>query len=259
MKEGEEEVGDIADPYDLFDPVPKSLMRPMNTDRPGFTESPHTLDAGHFQFEVSLFDYSKIKAAGVTTTNSVIGTVNIKAGLNLDTDAHVVIQSYKIVKVGATENKGFGDIIARLKFNLFGNDRGSLSGALLPFIKIPTNSNVGNNMFEGGLYFPTQWKIGSGWSFDLMIGPEFMKNAANNKFHFEFIAASSLAKEFGKFVPFLQFNGRNNTEFGLWIPELGGGLIYALTENLRFDGSVAFGLNANANDVSTSFGLSLRI
>ena len=38
--------------YNLFNPTPRELMREMSTDRPDQTESPYTVDAGHFQMEM---------------------------------------------------------------------------------------------------------------------------------------------------------------------------------------------------------------
>ena len=35
--------------YHLFNPVPREYLRGMNTDRPDQTESPYTVDAGHFR------------------------------------------------------------------------------------------------------------------------------------------------------------------------------------------------------------------
>jgi hypothetical protein len=40
--------------YHLFHPTPRDLMRPLSTDRPDQTESPYTVDAGHFQIEMDL-------------------------------------------------------------------------------------------------------------------------------------------------------------------------------------------------------------
>ena len=43
-----------APTYHLFAPVPRSAMRPLSTDRPDTTESPYTVDAGHFQMEMDV-------------------------------------------------------------------------------------------------------------------------------------------------------------------------------------------------------------
>ena len=53
--------------YNLFNPTPRELMREMSTDRPDQTESPYTVDAGHFQMEMDFvkatFDRDKSAAA----------------------------------------------------------------------------------------------------------------------------------------------------------------------------------------------------
>src|SRR5262245_25948677 len=57
--------------YNLFNPTPRDLMREMSTDRPDQTESPYTVDAGHFQMEMDLgiatFDRDKSGGGDVRT------------------------------------------------------------------------------------------------------------------------------------------------------------------------------------------------
>jgi hypothetical protein len=70
--------------YNLFHPTPRALMREMSTDRPDQTESPHTVDAGHFQVELdalsAVFDHDESYGRDVRTT--AWGTsLNVKAGL----------------------------------------------------------------------------------------------------------------------------------------------------------------------------------
>ena len=45
--------------YSLLNPTPRELWRPMSADRPDFTESPFTVDAGAVQLELSFVDYTK--------------------------------------------------------------------------------------------------------------------------------------------------------------------------------------------------------
>ena len=45
--------------YDLFNPTPSELMRELSPDRPDATESPLTVDAGHFVIEASIFDWRR--------------------------------------------------------------------------------------------------------------------------------------------------------------------------------------------------------
>lgn len=48
--------------YSLFNSVPRSQMREMETERPDVTESPYTVDAGHFQYETDLIRLIKEKS-----------------------------------------------------------------------------------------------------------------------------------------------------------------------------------------------------
>ncbi len=42
--------------FNLFNPTPTEFLRPMDMDGPGSTESQYTVDAGHFQVELTLVD-----------------------------------------------------------------------------------------------------------------------------------------------------------------------------------------------------------
>src|SRR5262245_32432486 len=71
--------------YTLFGPTPRELMRPMSTDRPDQTESPYTVDAGHFQVEMhhvnALFDHDQSGDGDVRTIDYGLAVLNLKAGL----------------------------------------------------------------------------------------------------------------------------------------------------------------------------------
>ncbi len=68
--------------YTLFNPTPIDQMRPLSADRPDGTESPYTVDAGHFQLEVSLFDFAHDNDRGERTDAYTILDTNFKVGLN---------------------------------------------------------------------------------------------------------------------------------------------------------------------------------
>src|SRR5687768_7839887 len=71
--------------YHLFNSTPREQMREMSTDRPDKTESPYTVDAGHFQIEMDLFSYSydRYNSArrDVRAESLSIAPMNLKAGL----------------------------------------------------------------------------------------------------------------------------------------------------------------------------------
>src|SRR5687768_16187025 len=125
-------------PYHLFRPTPREYMREMSTDRPDKTESPYTVDAGHFQIEMDLVSYSYDREAisgnfSQRTESWAIAPLNLKAGLCNWADLQVVIEPWNEVRsemqfnntvINKTTQRGFGDITARLKCNFWGNDGG---------------------------------------------------------------------------------------------------------------------------------------
>jgi hypothetical protein len=91
----------------------------MAADRPDFTESSITVDAGAVQVEMSFIDDAK---AGDDHTWTV-ASVNIKLGLLNDVDLQFVYNPYAQVNEGCTTTSGFGDDIQfRVKMNLWGTD-----------------------------------------------------------------------------------------------------------------------------------------
>src|SRR5580765_7874436 len=179
---GADAAGAEADPsanpdksqYTLFNPTPRQLMRELNTDRPDKTESPFTLDAGHFQIEADILNYSYDRYNSARTDTRVetvsIAPLNLKVGLCNNVDFQLVIETYTSVRVhnvatGAVQkNRGFGDITPRLKWNLWGNDGGATALALMPFVKLPTNQDdLGNNSVEGGLIVPFAAQLPYDW------------------------------------------------------------------------------------------------
>ena len=65
--------------YHLFHPTPDRLLRDLSTDRPDLTESPYTVDAGHFQIEtdfvndnlIVIYDYPAPIRKVIYTTNAI--------------------------------------------------------------------------------------------------------------------------------------------------------------------------------------------
>ncbi len=173
--------------YHLFNPTPASLMREMSTDRPDKTESPFTVDAGHFQLEMDLAthtrDHDTANGADVKTRSYSAAPMNLKAGLLNNVDLQVVIETYNWVRTEdrtartIARQSGFGDVIPRLKLNLWGNDGGTTAFGLMPFVKIPSNQDhLGNRAVEGGLILPFAMELPAGFSLGMMTEFDFNEN-----------------------------------------------------------------------------------
>src|SRR6266850_2601485 len=165
--------------FNLFNPTPPDLMREFATDRPDKTESPYTVDAGHFQLEMDILNYGYDRhtlARDQTRFERVsIAPLNLKLGLLNNVDFQLGIESYTSIRAhdfstGAVEtHRGFGDLVPRMKINLWGNDGGKTAAGIISFVKLPTNQDhLGNNSVEGGVVFPFVMQLPFGIGLGLM-------------------------------------------------------------------------------------------
>src|SRR5438552_12610141 len=86
--------------FNLFNPTPAEYLRALDTDGPGSTESPYTVDAGHFQVEMTLLGYTSDRSsfAGVTQRIEAwaIAPMNLKIGLLNRLDAQLLLEPYTL-------------------------------------------------------------------------------------------------------------------------------------------------------------------
>ena len=122
--------------YTLFNPTPIDLRRPYNTDRPSKTDSPFTIDAGVFQIESDVWNWTldepDTKHGDKRIRTWIVGNTNFKLGLTNWMDLQVFPQFYVNKRTSGPgfgkplEQDGFGDTTVRLKINLLGDDGGKL-------------------------------------------------------------------------------------------------------------------------------------
>jgi len=272
--------------YTLFNPTPKELMREMTTDRPDKTESPYTVDAGHFQFEMDLasYTYDHEHEGGVTTRVDAwaIAPINLKLGLCNRVDLQVVVETWNDVRTKTTvtippsghptpplsvkpnlHQRGFGDVTTRLKYNFWGNDGGKTSFAAMPFVKLPTNQDeLGNNSVEGGLILPLTVGLPLDFGMGLMTEYDFNRDATGNGRHTEFVNSVTfshdrlLVRDLGGYVEF--FSLVSAERGSRWIGTVDVGLTYGLSEHVRLDAGVNIGVTKAADDLNPFVGLSWR-
>lgn len=184
--------------YSLFNPVPKEQMREMETDRPDVTESPYTVDAGHFQLETDLVRAISEKSETIKMKTLLINQMNLKIGLTGSTAVQVGFQTYgwqretKLDSGNKTVNDGHGDLTLRIKQNLIGNDKGNFVMALLPYVKIPT-SKYEDSRFEGGLIVPMQYKLSGEWNLGFQVELDRLKDQDDSATHTEFLQTLTIS------------------------------------------------------------------
>lgn len=257
--------------YNFFNPTPREHMREMSTDRPDKTESAYTVDAGHYQIEMDVFSYALDRYNGVPgdhrTEALAIAPVNLKVGLLNNVDLQLVIQPYVSLReknVAAREvnrNRGFGDVIPRLKVNLWGNDGGTTALAVMPYIKLPTNTDdVGNNSVEGGLMVPLAISLPQEFNLGLMTQLDILRDESGDGHHPEFVNTITISRGIvGDLSGFVEFYSSVSTESGSeWVGTFDFGFTYMLTEDIQLDAGAFIGVTRSADDINPFLGVSWR-
>lgn len=253
------------DRYHLFNPTPRDEMRELSTDRPDKTESPYSVDAGHIQVEMDVVSYVYDKGADSRGEEWAFFIPNIKVGLLNDVDLQIIPSSYvhTNLRQGGERQKeaGFGDIVARLKVNLWGNDGGDTAFAMMPYIKFPTgHGSLTNDAHEGGVIFPFAFSLGDN-GVGLMTQVDFVRNEEDKGYHAEFFNTATVSRAlFGELGGYLEVATLiSNEDDADLIATFDMGLTYGLSEDVQLDGGVNIGLTDEADDVNPFLGVTFRL
>lgn len=257
--------------YNLFNPPPDNLLRELATDRPDKTENPYTVDAGHYQLELDLLNYTfdrrNSEGANRTVQALAVAPFNFKVGLFNNSDLQFIAETFTVQKTSdrAAQIKetisGFGDVTIRWKMNLWGNDGGKTALGLISFAKVPTNQHgLGNEALEGGVIVPLEVKLPQDWDLGLMTELDYRQNADSSDYHQEFINTITVAHAIvGKLEGYVEFFSNVSTERNAeWIGTFDAGLTYKLRPNIQLDAGVNVGVTRAADDLNPFIGLSMR-
>lgn len=259
--------------YTLWNPTPARLMRELSADRPDKTDSPYTVDAGHFQIEMDFANMTVDSPKEGGLRNLEIRTyevapMNLKVGVlnNLDLQLVLTPSVWEITRDRSTrETKrrvGFQGMTPRLKWNCVGNDGGPFALALLPFIHVPLNARVfGRDELEGGLGIPYGFEI-PGWelgfqttfSFDSQGERDAIRTTIANSVSL----GHSVVRRLSAYVEFFSSVTTNNPSDDGWIGTFNTWLTYELDSNWRLDGGIYLGVTDAADDLHPWVGMTWR-
>lgn len=257
--------------YTLFNPTPRDQMREFETDRPDKTESPYTLDAGHFAIESGILNYTYNHVTEPDPSRPkhqfLIGDNNYKVGLLNNLDLQFLFQTFiwQKVKTGPhsdSEETGAGDTQVRLKMNLWGNDGGKTAMAVMPWIGVPTNQvDPSADKITGGMILPLA--IEGPWGFKIGTMTEFdaINDSSGSGYHLEWINTIALHHDIieEKLDGYIEFFSNNSFETGSpWTATIDLGLIYAVNKDLLLDAGVNLGTTSSADKLNPFIGISKR-
>jgi hypothetical protein len=213
--------------YSVFNPTPRQLMREFASDRPDQTESPYTIDAGHFQLDMDFANWTsgqeRSNRVNEWTRECGIAPLNLKLGLLNNIDIQLVIDNYVHLRIedrsarSVDKASRFGNVLTRLKVNLWGNDGGKTAFGIMPVIKWPLpESGLRNGKTEGGILFPSAAELLAGWDMGAMTEFDFIHNSVTS------------------------------------------GSTYLLAENIQLDAGSNVGVTDAAYDINAFSGISVR-
>lgn len=243
-------------------------LRDLAPDRPDTTESPITVDQGHWQLEASLATFSrdKDKASGDKVKAWSFPDLNLKYGVTAYDDVQLVFSAWAVEDVksgGATDHtEGVPDVTVRWKHNFWGNDGGETAFALMPFLSIPSGSELSSDHVEGGLIAPLGWTPAwaeeRGMGFAFMLEGDVVWDAEDTDYDFVLVHTATCGFDVaGPVGAFVEYIGEAPSD-GDYTARFSCGVTCSVDENLLLDVGARIGLNDAAEDLALFTGFTLR-
>jgi hypothetical protein len=266
--------------FHLFNPTPTNYLRELTIDGPSSTESPYTVDAGHFQMELLFAAYTTYHESFTdedfpdeTGTYRYelwsVAPMILKLGLLNKLDMQLVLEPYNFVYerefIGdydlRTRRTGFGDTTLRFKYNVWGNDGGRTALAATPYVKFPTSEHkIGNNGIEGGIIFPFEVALSDKVYVGVTTRFGVNRNFFESKYHYEYGNSVAVSYDFLEYMSgYVEFFSTVTTESEVdWLGGVSGGLTLWVTDNLQFYAGSRFGVTRSADQFSPFLGMAWR-
>jgi len=254
--------------YWLLNPVPDNLLRSFSTDRPTKSNVPYTVDAGHFQYEMDLFNFASMKTGTVRTDTWLVPNPTLKVGLtsNIDLEFNLApfasVHSCDSASGISSTISGSSDLFARMKINLWGNDGGTSAFALIPYVKAPTAPvGIGNGATEGGVIAPLSFSLPN--DFTLLFNSEVdaLKDKTGSGHHANFINLVNLSRPIVKDVTLyveLWSDVNNDPTAKVTQYSFDTALAWTIKPNFQLDVGANFGLNRETPAVEVYIGAAQR-
>lgn len=218
------------------------------------TEYPVTVKPGRFLLEMDAISLTVDREPGLKYTAfgaaSTFLTTGITDSLDVQIGAEFFIQQ-KFDAAGLTERQsGMGDVYFRTKWRFYESASTYTSIALLPYVKIPTNSGgVGNDSVEGGLIIPMQAELMAGFSFTAMAELDFVRNDADDGYDSYWFASASITRNLFKVIGIYGEATAGKSSGGApWEGMLGVGATLTVSENTWWDFAMYRGISGGAAD-----------
>lgn len=241
-------------------------LRPLTTDRPDTTESPYTVDKGHYQIEMEPVSWGRDKDDGEKTT-TISSSYNLKFGIADNADLQLVLSPYNYVRTEVDGDRdslhGIGDTEIRAKINLWGNDGGDTAFGLMPFVILPTDDHNldpdDDDHVEFGLIAPLAFSLPHGWDAAVMLEVDRVRNADDDGYAVAWTESITTSHDIaGDWACFFEIVNTHTNDDSPDERYFNTGVTYGLTETTQLDFGTNIGISDGAEDVRLFVGFSLK-
>ena len=229
--------------FNLFRPTPRRLMRPLVPDRPGITESPYSVDAGHLQYETDALRLLTRREGPTHGHDWYANHFLAKIGLTNRTDLQVALNSYTYSRnaddADPSQNqrvRGVGDVTLRLKHTLVGDDDSRWALGLIGYVQLPTGGAVGDGGYEPGLTVPVVFQCTKAWSIGGQVAANLFYDREQSQHYLQFTPTFTTDYQFNKLVQaFVELVGYWDVRQAAWGSSINLGPQIDISDNVQLD------------------------
>lgn len=222
--------------------------------RAQITEWPATVAPGRFLLEMDAISATLDREGSDKYTAFGAASTFLTTGLTENLDVQVGAELFitqKFESSGLRErDSGVGDVYLRTKWRFFHDPQTGHSAALIPYVKLPTNSGgVGNDAVEGGVIVPWEARLAGGLSLNAMAEVDFLRNDQDDGYDLAWYASLALRRDFTSALGvYGEMTGGKSSGGDSFAGTVGGGVTLALSENTWWDFAVYRGISRGAAD-----------
>jgi hypothetical protein len=234
-------------------PVPRNRLRELQPDRPGVTESPFTVDAGHFQLEMDALRLVNSGSGNEQRERELhVAYSMLKLGLSRRTDVQLEMPLYSVAKQRPTDaddweerHAGFGDLTLRVKHNFIGDDQqGTFAMSVIGYVRLPSGGAVGDGAAEYGVVLPIDVELGDKANLEAQIETDLNYDRDQDQRYVRFIPSTALEYDFTEKLGLItEAVAMWNTEQRRWQSSVNVAPIIKVTPNLQLDLGTHLALN----------------
>lgn len=242
-----------------FNRVDEASLREMSVG------GSQTIDVGHVQVELDLAStaYERVEEGVLSSTSIAPMTVRLGILPNIEMGfqwAPYEVEQSRLAASNETK-QGRGDLVAQVKFNLWGNDGEDSGLAVQPYVKFPTASNgMGNDAIEMGMVVPLDLALP--YEFALGVENDLGMVRSEEGTAYQATLATSIAFQHPLFDCVDGYISMDTEVAGLTKEDLGmsvgAGFSYVLSKSMVLDAGISTGVPDPGNSMEIAVSAAAR-